>query len=36
MSEAERTKVRRYLLCLDDTAKKVSKLKELPKREVDD
>ncbi|MBP8185206.1 MAG: inorganic phosphate transporter [Pseudomonas sp.] len=36
MDEAERTKVRRYLLCLDDTAKKVSKLEELPKREVDD
>jgi low-affinity inorganic phosphate transporter len=36
MDDAERTKVRRYLLCLDDTAKKVSKLKELPKREVDD
>ena len=28
--------MRRYLLCLDDTAKKVSKLKELPKREVAD
>ncbi|MBX9915577.1 MAG: inorganic phosphate transporter [Pseudomonadaceae bacterium] len=36
MADDERTKVRRYLLCLDDTAKKVSKLKELPKREVAD
>ena len=36
LDDAERTKIRRYLLCLDDTAKKVSKLKELPKREVDD
>jgi low-affinity inorganic phosphate transporter len=32
----QRTQVRRYLLCLDDTAKKVSKLKELPKREKAD
>lgn len=36
MAQQERTEVRRYLLCLDDTAKKVSKLKELPKREVAD
>ena len=36
MPQQERTEVRRYLLCLDDTAKKVSKLKELPKREVAD
>lgn len=36
MAQQERTQVRRYLLCLDDTAKKVSKLKELPKREVAD
>ncbi len=36
MEQQDRTQVRRYLLCLDDTAKKVSKLKELPKREVAD
>ena len=36
MAQQDRTQVRRYLLCLDDTAKKVSKLKELPKREVAD
>ncbi|MBB1518287.1 inorganic phosphate transporter [Aquipseudomonas guryensis] len=36
MSEAQRTQARRYLLCLDDTAKKVSKLDNLPKREVAD
>ena len=36
MPQQERIEVRRYLLCLDDTAKKVSKLKELPKREVAD
>lgn len=36
MSEAQRTQARRYLLCLDDTAKKVSKLENLPKREVAD
>ena len=36
MDQQDRTQVRRYLLCLDDTAKKVSKLKELPKREVAD
>ncbi|MDK2123338.1 inorganic phosphate transporter [Chitinimonas sp. DQS-5] len=31
-----RQQVRRYLLCLDDTAKKVAKLPKLPKREVAD
>lgn len=36
MSEEQRTQARRYLLCLDDTAKKVSKLDNLPKREVAD
>ena len=30
---AKRIDVRRYLLCLDDTAKKVARLKELPARE---
>lgn len=32
MDPEQRTQVRRYLLCLDDTAKKVAKLEELPKR----
>ena len=36
LDQEKRTQVRRYLLCLDDTAKKVGKLKELPKREVAD
>lgn len=36
MSEEQRTQARRYLLCLDDTAKKVGKLDNLPKREVAD
>ncbi|UUY09736.1 inorganic phosphate transporter [Pseudomonas sp. J452] len=36
LSEEQRTQARRYLLCLDDTAKKVSKLENLPKREVAD
>ena len=36
MSTAQRVSVRRYLLCLDDVAKKVSKLKSLPAREITD
>ncbi|TXH97381.1 MAG: inorganic phosphate transporter [Pseudomonas sp.] len=36
MDTEKRTQVRRYLLCLDDTAKKVSKLQGLPKREKAD
>lgn len=32
----DRTQVRRYLLCLDDTAKKVGKLQSMPQREVAD
>ncbi len=33
LNDDERVQVRRYLLCLDDTAKKVGKLSELPSRE---
>ena len=36
MDQEKRTQVRRYLLCLDDTAKKVGKLDSLPKREKAD
>ncbi|MES2817436.1 MAG: inorganic phosphate transporter [Pseudomonadota bacterium] len=36
MPEEQRTQTRRYLLCLDDTAKKVGKLEGLPKREKAD
>jgi low-affinity inorganic phosphate transporter len=36
MDQEKRTQVRRYLLCLDDTAKKVGKLESLPKREKSD
>ena len=36
MDHEKRTQVRRYLLCLDDTAKRVSKLDNLPKREKAD
>lgn len=36
MAPEQRTQVRRYLLCLDDTAKKVGKLDNLPKREKAD
>ena len=36
MDQEKRTQVRRYLLCLDDTAKKVGKLEGLPKREKAD
>ncbi|EQM70716.1 phosphate transporter PitA [Aquipseudomonas alcaligenes OT 69] len=36
MSEETRVETRRYLLCLDDTAKKVGKLSELPAREKAD
>lgn len=36
MSTAQRVNVRRYLLCLDDVAKKVSTLKNLPPRELAD
>jgi low-affinity inorganic phosphate transporter len=36
MDQEKRTQVRRYLLCLDDTAKKVGKLESLPKREKAD
>ena len=36
MSQEKRTQVRRYLLCLDDTAKKVGKLATLPAREKAD
>ena len=33
LSETQRIDARRYLLCLDDSAKKVSKLQDLPARE---
>ncbi|MCY1483934.1 Low-affinity inorganic phosphate transporter 1 [compost metagenome] len=36
LSADTRVQVRRYLLCLDDTAKKVSKLSDLPAREKAD
>ena len=36
LNDDERVQVRRYLLCLDDTAKKVGKLSELPSREKAD
>ncbi|AGI23057.1 inorganic phosphate transporter [Pseudomonas sp. MT3] len=36
LSSDARVQVRRYLLCLDDTAKKVGKLAELPSREKAD
>jgi len=36
LNDEERVQVRRYLLCLDDTAKKVGKLSELPSREKAD
>ncbi|MEE9100438.1 inorganic phosphate transporter [Pseudomonas sp. QE6] len=36
LSNDARVQVRRYLLCLDDTAKKVGKLSELPAREKAD
>ncbi|MBT8766126.1 inorganic phosphate transporter [Metapseudomonas boanensis] len=36
LSEESRVEVRRYLLCLDDTAKKVGKLSDLPAREKAD
>jgi low-affinity inorganic phosphate transporter len=36
MDQEKRTQVRRYLLCLDDTAKKVGKLDGLAKREKAD
>ncbi|MCO6058280.1 inorganic phosphate transporter [Pseudomonas sp. MOB-449] len=36
LSDDTRVEVRRYLLCLDDTAKKVGKLSELPAREKAD
>lgn len=36
MDQEKRTQVRRYLLCLDDTAKKVGKLEGLAKREKAD
>ncbi len=36
LNDDERVQVRRYLLCLDDTAKKVGKLSELPAREKAD
>ncbi|VTL97618.1 phosphate transporter [Pseudomonas aeruginosa] len=36
LSADERVQVRRYLLCLDDTAKKVGKLSDLPAREKAD
>ncbi|MBB4862509.1 low-affinity inorganic phosphate transporter [Pseudomonas nitritireducens] len=36
LNDDERVQVRRYLLCLDDTAKKVGKLSDLPSREKAD
>ena len=36
LSEEKRIDVRRYLLCLDDSAKKVGKLQDLPQREKSD
>ncbi|MCP8464691.1 inorganic phosphate transporter [Pseudomonas sp. ZM23] len=36
LKDEERVQVRRYLLCLDDTAKKVGKLSDLPSREKAD
>lgn len=36
LSSDQRVEVRRYLLCLDDTARKVSKLPDLPAREKAD